>query len=159
MSFFKQFFRFLFIAVSTLVATVLFLNFGYADNAASASTLTAVNPALMQSISMNRMDAMGKQIEGKTQEVMGNITGDPKDQLMGKAKQVESQVRNTVEDVKDSMMSGNRAKAIQKNIEGKTQESIGNVTGNRQDQFSGQAKQLESNVRNVVEDAVNGIFK
>ncbi|MEA5575688.1 CsbD family protein [Anabaena sp. UHCC 0451] len=36
---------------------------------------------------------------------MGNITGDLKDQAAGKAKQVESQVRNTIEDVKDNIQN------------------------------------------------------
>ncbi|WP_042491051.1 CsbD family protein [Anabaena sp. PCC 7108] len=47
-----------------------------------------------------RAKAVSKNIEGKTQAAAGNITGDLKDQVVGKAKQAESQVRNTVEDVK-----------------------------------------------------------
>ena len=45
-----------------------------------------------------------------------------------------------------------RAKAVTKNIEGKAQEAIGKATGNRQDQVAGKAKQVESQVRNAVED-------
>jgi len=42
-------------------------------------------------------------IEGKAQEAIGKATGNRQDQVAGKAKQVESQVRNAVEDVKDTV--------------------------------------------------------
>jgi uncharacterized protein YjbJ (UPF0337 family) len=47
-----------------------------------------------------RAKAVTKNVEGKLQEAAGNITGNTKDQVVGKAKQAESQVRNAVEDVK-----------------------------------------------------------
>ena len=47
--------------------------------------------------------ATAKNIEGKLQETVGNITGDPQDQAEGKAKQAEAKVRHTVEDVKDEV--------------------------------------------------------
>ncbi|MBD2567995.1 CsbD family protein [Anabaena lutea] len=50
-----------------------------------------------------RAKATAKNIEGKAQEAVGNVTGDPKDQAEGQAKQAESQVRHAVEDVKDSV--------------------------------------------------------
>ncbi|MBV9389250.1 MAG: CsbD family protein [Chroococcidiopsidaceae cyanobacterium CP_BM_ER_R8_30] len=48
-----------------------------------------------------RAKAAGKNIEGKAQEAWGNVTGDPEHQAEGQAKQAESNVRNTKEDVKD----------------------------------------------------------
>lgn len=50
-----------------------------------------------------KVQAAAKNIEGKVQEGFGNITGDPKDQAEGKAKQVEAKVRHTVEDAKDAV--------------------------------------------------------
>ncbi|WP_413174337.1 CsbD family protein [Anabaena azotica] len=50
-----------------------------------------------------RAKATGKNIEGKAQEALGNVTGDPKDKAEGKAKQAESEVRHSVEDVKDNV--------------------------------------------------------
>ena len=47
--------------------------------------------------------ATAKNIEGKVQEAVGNITGDPQDQAEGKAKQAEAKVRHTVEDMKDEV--------------------------------------------------------
>jgi uncharacterized protein YjbJ (UPF0337 family) len=48
--------------------------------------------------------------------------------------------------------TGGRVKAGAKDFEGKTQESIGNVTGNKGDRLAGKAKQAEAKVRNAVED-------
>jgi uncharacterized protein YjbJ (UPF0337 family) len=51
----------------------------------------------------DRMNATAKNIEGKAQEMMGEITGDPKDKAEGRAKQAEAEVRHSVEDVKDDV--------------------------------------------------------
>jgi uncharacterized protein YjbJ (UPF0337 family) len=72
-------------------------------------------------------------IEGKIQETAGNITGSPKDQMMGKAKQVESKARdaaNAVDDVKDKMKG--KSNAALKSAERKLQQTAGNTTGNIQ---------------------------
>ncbi len=45
-----------------------------------------------------------------------------------------------------------RAKAAAKNIEGKVEEAVGNITGDSERQASGQAKQVEADVRNASED-------
>lgn len=62
----------------------------------------------------DRAKAVSKNIEGKLQEVWGNVTGNKKDQAQGKAKQAEASARHAVEDVKDSM----------KTIADKTKKSI-----------------------------------
>jgi uncharacterized protein YjbJ (UPF0337 family) len=51
----------------------------------------------------DRAKAAGKNIEGKAQEALGNITGDPEDKAEGKAKQAESEVRHAGEDLKDKV--------------------------------------------------------
>lgn len=51
----------------------------------------------------DRANATGKNIEGKIQETVGNVTGDPKDKAEGKAKQSEAQARHAAEDVKDEV--------------------------------------------------------
>lgn len=51
----------------------------------------------------DRVKATSKNIEGKAQEALGNITGDPKDQAEGKGKQAEAKVRHAGEDVKDEI--------------------------------------------------------
>jgi uncharacterized protein YjbJ (UPF0337 family) len=51
----------------------------------------------------DKAKAVAKNIEGKAQEALGNITGDPEDKVEGKAKQAESELRHGVEDVKDGI--------------------------------------------------------
>jgi uncharacterized protein YjbJ (UPF0337 family) len=51
----------------------------------------------------NRAKAVAKNLEGKVQEALGNMTDDPKDKTEGKAKQAESKVRHAVEYMKDKV--------------------------------------------------------
>ena len=51
----------------------------------------------------DKMKATAKNIEGKVQEGVGNVTGNPEDQAEGQAKQGEAKVRHTVENVKDDV--------------------------------------------------------
>jgi uncharacterized protein YjbJ (UPF0337 family) len=51
----------------------------------------------------DRFKATAKNIEGKVQEAVGDVTGDPKDQLGGKEKQAEAKVSQTIENVKDEV--------------------------------------------------------
>ncbi len=51
----------------------------------------------------DRVEATAKNIEGKVQEAMGNVTGDQKDQVKGKAKQAEASAQHAVEDSKDAI--------------------------------------------------------
>jgi uncharacterized protein YjbJ (UPF0337 family) len=142
---FQQIRRF-FVTIILIIMLAITIAFDFGTTSSWAATLPT------QIATMNRVEAMTKNIEGKAQEALGNMTGDSKDQIMGKAKQVESQARNAAEDMKDQMKLKGRAKAVTKNIEGKVQEAKGKATGNRQDQVAGKAKQVESQVRNAVED-------
>ena len=53
-----------------------------------------------------RVKASAKEFEGKTQESIGNVTGNQGDRLAGKEKQVEAKIRNKVEDVKEKAGMG-----------------------------------------------------
>lgn len=57
------------------------------------------------------------------------------------------------------MSTEDRAKATAKNIEGKAQEALGNVTGDSEDQAAGKAKQAEAGVRHTAEDAKDKVKK
>ncbi|MEH1872657.1 CsbD family protein [Nostoc sp.] len=50
-----------------------------------------------------RVEATAKNIEGKIQEVVGEITGNPQDKTEGQTKQAEAQVAHTVENIKDEL--------------------------------------------------------
>jgi uncharacterized protein YjbJ (UPF0337 family) len=58
----------------------------------------------------NRAKAAAQDLEGKGQEVVGNVTGDSKDQAAGKAKQAGADVRDGIEDAKDAI--GDKAKQV-----------------------------------------------
>lgn len=51
----------------------------------------------------DKAKAAAKNVEGKAQEALGNVTGDPEDQAKGKAKQAEAKARNAAEDLKDDV--------------------------------------------------------
>jgi uncharacterized protein YjbJ (UPF0337 family) len=50
----------------------------------------------------DRAKATAKNVEGKLQEAAGKVTGNPETEAKGKAKQAESKVRHSVENVKDT---------------------------------------------------------
>jgi uncharacterized protein YjbJ (UPF0337 family) len=52
-----------------------------------------------------------------------------------------------------------RAKAAAKNVEGKVQETVGDLTGNTKEQVQGKAKQADANVRNAAEDVKDKVKK
>lgn len=51
----------------------------------------------------DRMNATAKNIEGKVQEAVGEVTGDPKDKAEGQEKQTEAQLQHSVENAKDDI--------------------------------------------------------
>lgn len=51
----------------------------------------------------NRAKATAQNLEGKIQEAVGDVTGDPKVKMEGQEKQAEAQLIHVVEDVKDEV--------------------------------------------------------
>ncbi|MGB3691979.1 MAG: CsbD family protein [Spirulinaceae cyanobacterium] len=51
----------------------------------------------------DRAKATAKNIEGKVQEAVGEVTGDPEDKAEGQAKQAEAEIEHSVENVKDKL--------------------------------------------------------
>ena len=132
------------------------------NSSAAASFKQLVNSHHAPIAIMERVKATAKDLEGKTQEAIGNVTGDAKNQIIGKAKQAEADSRKVTENIKEGMKLPERVKANVKNLEGKTQEALGNLTGDRQDQIAGKAKQIDSKTRNLMEDIkdkVEGMLK
>ncbi|MEB3336556.1 MAG: CsbD family protein [Leptolyngbyaceae bacterium] len=48
-----------------------------------------------------RAKATGKNLEGKAQEAIANVTGDPEDKAEGQAKQGSAEAQHAKEDIKD----------------------------------------------------------
>ncbi len=150
------------IGLISLFSLTLFFGFAMENSWAATPFSQLINPSVHTIASLERVNATTKDIEGKAQEALGNVTGDRKNQIAGKAKQAEASVRNAAEDIKDKVKLPDRVQSFNKNIEGKTQEAIGNVTGDLKDQLAGKGKQVESKTRNLIEDAkdtVKGIFQ
>ena len=51
----------------------------------------------------DRAKATAENLEGKAQEAIGNVTGDPKDKAEGQAKQVDAEGQHAKEDIKDKI--------------------------------------------------------
>ncbi|MCY7407809.1 MAG: CsbD family protein [Alkalinema sp. CAN_BIN05] len=117
----------------------------------------------------DKAKAAAKNVEGKIQETIGNVTGDSKDQLEGKAKQVEATARDKAADVGERIDnatddatndgSADKAKAAAKNVEGKVQDTFGRLTDSPEDQLAGKAKQAEASVQNTAGDVKNKVKK
>jgi uncharacterized protein YjbJ (UPF0337 family) len=97
-----QKFRRFFLTIGLVLLLGSFTAFTAEESFAASFLSQPISLAQTQIAAMNRVEAIGKDIEGKAQETMGKITGNKEDQVMGKVKQAESKVRNTVEDVKDA---------------------------------------------------------
>jgi len=93
-------------SLAGLLAIVIVFGFSSGDSWAITSTQLVTQPQIWIAIYqdeplINRVQAAQKDVEGEVQEAIGNVTGNPKDQIMGTAKQLESRVMNAIEDVKD----------------------------------------------------------
>lgn len=85
-----------------ILLTVPFLN----SSAQASDTFTISMHPLPLAVTAGRVKADAKEFEGKTQESIGNVTGNQGDRLAGKVKQAEGKVRSAVEDVKDKAGMG-----------------------------------------------------
>jgi uncharacterized protein YjbJ (UPF0337 family) len=144
--------RKIFLNISLTIFIATSITFGFAT--ASSWANSQVTPSQSNIATMKIASIFSRNIEGKAQELKGNITGDSQDQIMGKAKQVESQA---AENMKSNLEIPGRIKAASKQIEGKAQEFRGNLTGSTQDQIMGKSKQVESQARNALEDIKDGV--
>lgn len=141
------------IGLISILSFTLVFGVSVKNSSAEQSFAQLVNYPHTAIATMERAKAASKDLEGKTQEAIGNVTGDAKNQIIGKAKQAEADARRATENIKDGVKLPERVKANAENLEGKTQEAFGNLTGDRQDQVTGKAKQIESKTRNLTEDA------
>jgi uncharacterized protein YjbJ (UPF0337 family) len=143
--------------------SVLFFSFALVlglavENSSAAQSFTQLVDSSHAPIAiMERVKSTAKDLEGKTQEAIGNVTGDAENQIIGKAKQAEADSRRATENIKEGIKLPERLKANVEDLGGKTQEAVGNLTGDRRDQIAGKAKQVKSSTRNLVEDAKDAI--
>lgn len=55
-----------------------------------------------------RIQATAKNIEGKVQEVVGEITGNPEDKAQGQAKQSQAQLEHEIQNMEDKIEQANK---------------------------------------------------
>jgi uncharacterized protein YjbJ (UPF0337 family) len=119
------------IILSTGITSVL----GTTNSRAVTSPTPRIAPSPVQIATMNKIEAITKNIEGKAQEAIGNITDDSQTKMLGKAKQVQSQnrnveqaasqARNAAVDMKNKTKLKAQAKAMTKGIEDKVEAARG----------------------------------
>ena len=141
------------IGLISILSFTLVFGLAVKNSSAEQSLARLVNYPQTPIATVAKVKATAKDLEGKTQEAIGNVTGDAKNQIIGKAKQAEADARKATENIKDGVKLPERVQANVENLEGKTQEAFGNLIGDRQDQVTGKAKQMESKTRNLMEDA------
>ncbi len=74
---------------------------------AMASHAPSATPIVIAAMT-DKMSAKAKEAEGKLQSAYGEVTGDPGQQIKGKAKQVQASAMNAKEAVKDGTRSAAR---------------------------------------------------
>jgi uncharacterized protein YjbJ (UPF0337 family) len=79
------------LALSAILSAFIAISFGCNSSLASPISGSMVGMPQTYLAIMNPVQAAAKDIEGKTQEAIGDITKSPKDQLIGKAKQAQSE--------------------------------------------------------------------
>jgi|GEM_PF-832352 uncharacterized protein YjbJ (UPF0337 family) len=149
------------IGLTTFLSFALVLGIAVESSSATQSFIQLVNFPDSSIATMERVEATAKDLEGKAQEAIGDVTGDMKNQVAGKVKQSSAATLNAAEDLKNQTQMPERMKAGAKDLEGKTQEAIGKVTGDRNAQIAGKAKQADSSSRNFIEnvkDTFKGLF-
>ena len=145
----------------TMSLVLLLGSFTANDSLATTFLTQPISLAQTQLASMNRVEAIGKDIQGKAQETIGKITGNKEDQVKGKIKQVESKVRNAVEDIKETSWRP-ESRAVTKNIEAKTEKAIDNSIVNPNYLPQGKTDDIKSESRNPankMKDEIRATFK
>ncbi len=94
-----------------------------------------------------RAKATAKDLEGKVQEGVGNVTGSSTDRVEGQAKQGEAEARHNVEGMKEKASEAieNAKDGLQsaaKNVAGKVEEAVGKATDDPVKVAEGKAKQM-----------------
>ncbi len=86
------------IGLVLFISTVTAFSFASGEGWAATSSTQGIDQLHTQVATMDQAKVMTKNVEGKAQEAIGNVTGDPKNQVAGKAKQLEAKTRKAIND-------------------------------------------------------------
>jgi uncharacterized protein YjbJ (UPF0337 family) len=114
-----------------LLSTVVTFSFAPGKSWASPLFTSSLDQPYALAATMNQAKAMAKNVEGKAQEGIGNMTGDLKTQVAGKAKQFEA---NTQEAILESIDNPNYQPDGQ-NIRKRDREAVECLEGDVSDCF------------------------
>jgi uncharacterized protein YjbJ (UPF0337 family) len=81
---------FITISLAVVLATAIVFGFGSTNSWAATSLTQLISPSPTQIATMKQAETMTKNMEGKAQEAIGDLTGDSKTQAAGRAKQLKA---------------------------------------------------------------------
>lgn len=84
------------IGLVLLISMTAAFSVGSGESWAKPLFMQGSNSQQPQVAAMDRAKVMAKDVEGKAQEMIGNMTGDAKNQVGGKAKQLEAKTREGI---------------------------------------------------------------
>jgi len=86
----------LIIGLAVFISTVSTFSFASGESWAVTLSSPGISQLLVPIATMNQAKEMTKNIEGKAQEEIGNMTGDLKTQAAGKAKQLDANTQEAI---------------------------------------------------------------
>lgn len=78
------------------VSTAIAFSYASGESWATTSLMQGIDQSHPQIASIEQAKVMTKKMEGTAQEAIGKMTGNPKDQVEGKAKQLEASTRKAI---------------------------------------------------------------
>ena len=116
MNLFQQFRNFF---VTIALTMMLFVTVGFDFGAMETTSSPKLMPDQQGIQIAEKTDTLAQDMDGKTQEEIGNITDNPEDKVMGRAKQGQSDMTNATEDAKDKAQElQDKSKTAANNVEG-----------------------------------------
>ena len=116
----------------------------------------------------NRLTGAAKELGGKVEGKAGELTGDRSIQAEGKLDEVKGAVENLYGRAKDAVrdaadaaghggIDGNRVSGTARELGGKVQGAIGDLTGDRETQARGRADEVGGSVENLYGQAKDAV--
>ena len=102
----------------------------------------------------NEMEGAARNVGGKVESAVGNLTGDTKTQADGKIDQVAGQAQQAYGNAKDAVSSAaDQAQSKLGDVADKAQSKLSGVADQAQSKFSGVADQAQSKLSGVADQA------
>jgi len=133
------------LTISLVVFIATAITFGFAPkNSWAATPLIASSnqPSSQIAFGWGKAKAATKGMEGNVQEAVGDLTGNRKDQVMGRAKQAESRARSGEAEAKEAMQSKVKS----------GEDKLKKAADKSREEIRDKTNQAERNANNAVKD-------